>query len=106
MLLEWQLCDAGAVGAWHWGDFEELSHIQGQRRSPNKMVGGAKLHLECSPYLPETHRGLKQTLCTPGHRDHTETETELCLSVSRGGTGQQWTAAGTGALGAVDLGTA
>ena len=29
---------------------------------------------------------------------------ELCLSVSCGGTGQQWTAAGAGALGAVDLG--
>ena len=44
-------------------------------------------------------RGLKQTLCTPGPRDPTETETELCLRVSCGGTGQQWSAAGTGALG-------
>ena len=51
-------------------------------------------------------RGLKQTLCTPGPRDPTETETELCLSVSCGGTGQQWTAAGAGALGAADLGMA
>ena len=50
-------------------------------------------------------RGLKQTLCTPGPRDPTETETELCLSTSCGGTGQQWTAAETGALGAADLGT-
>ena len=33
-----------------------------------------------------------------------ETETELCLSISCGGMGQQWTAAGAGALGAVDLG--
>ena len=31
---------------------------------------------------------------------------ELCLSVCCGGMGQQWTAAGTGALGAVDLGMA
>ena len=31
-------------------------------------------------------------------------KTELCLSVSCGGTGQQWTAAEAGALGAVDLG--
>ena len=51
-------------------------------------------------------RGLKQTLCAPGPRDPTETETELCLSVSCGGTGQQWTAAGAGALGAADLGVA
>ena len=50
--------------------------------------------------------GLKQTLCTPGPRDPTETETELCLSVSCGGTGQQWPVVGAGALGAVDLGMA
>ena len=37
----------------------------------------------------------------PGPRDPTEIETELCLSVS---TGQQWPAAGAGALGASDLG--
>ena len=44
-------------------------------------------------------RGLKQTLCAPGPRDPTETETELCLGVSCGGMGQQWAAAGAGALG-------
>ena len=48
----------------------------------------------------------KQTLCTPGPRDPTETDTELCLSVSCRGTGQQWTAAGAGHLGTVDLGMA
>ena len=42
----------------------------------------------------------------PGPRDPTETETELCLSISCGGAGQQWTAAGAGALGAADLGVA
>ena len=36
----------------------------------------------------------------------TEAETEPCLSVSCGGTGQQWTAAGAGALGTIDLGMA
>ena len=51
-------------------------------------------------------RGFKHALCAPGHRDPTETETELCLSVSCGGTGQQWTAAGAGARGAADLGMA
>ena len=50
--------------------------------------------------------GLKQTLCTPGPRDPTETEPELCLSVSCKDMGQQWPAAGAGALGAVDLGMA
>ena len=51
-------------------------------------------------------RGLKQTLYAPGSRDPTETETEQCLNISCGGMGQQWTATGTGALGAADLGTA
>ena len=51
-------------------------------------------------------RGLKQTLYIPGPSDPTETEPELCLSVSCGGTGQQWPAAGAEALGAVDLGMA
>ena len=51
-------------------------------------------------------RGLRHALCAPGPRDPTETETELCLSISCGGTGQQWTAAGAGALGAADLGVA
>ena len=52
--------------------------------------------------------GLKQTLYAPGPRDPTESETEpeLCLSISCRCTGQQWPAAGAGALGAVDLGMA
>ena len=41
-----------------------------------------------------------------GPRDPTETEAELCLSVSCRGMGQQWPAAEAGALGAVDLGMA
>ena len=40
------------------------------------------------------------------HAQTTETEPELCLSVSCGGTGQQRPAAGVGALGAADLGMA
>ena len=51
-------------------------------------------------------RGLKQTSCALGPRDPTETARELYLSVSCGGRGQQWTAKGTGALGAADLGIA
>ena len=48
-------------------------------------------------------RGLKQTLYALGARDPTETDTELCLSISCGGAGQQWSATGTGALGIADL---
>ena len=38
---------------------KKILHIQGQRRSPNKMVGGARSHLESNP-IPA--RGLKQNL--------------------------------------------
>ena len=55
---------------------------------------------------PHTHQGCSEgsnkTLCIPG--DPTETEPDLCLSVSYGGMGQQWPAVGTGALAAADLG--
>ena len=70
------------------------------------MVGGMNLHLELNPTLPETLRRLKQTLRAPGPRDPTETEIELCLSGPCGGTGQQWTGTGAGALGAADVGMA
>ena len=41
-----------------------------------------------------------------GPRDPTETEPELCLSISCRGMGQQWLAAEAGALGEVELGMA
>ena len=45
--------------------------------------------------------GLKENLCAAELRNPTETEPEICLSVSCGGTGgQQWPATGAGALGA------
>ena len=43
------------------------------------LVGGAKSRLELNPIPTKMLRGLKQTLCTLGPRDPTETETELCL---------------------------
>ena len=59
----------GSAAVWHWNDFEEIPHIQGQNRSPSKTVGGVKSRLESTPYLPETLRGLKQILYAPGPRD-------------------------------------
>ena len=63
------------------------------------MVGGANLHLESNP-IParDAQRAQSNLVCT---RTQTppQTETELCLSISCGGTGQQWSAAETGALG-------
>ena len=51
-------------------------------------------------------RALKQTLWAPGPRGPTETETELCLSVSCGDVGHWWTVARAGALGATEMGMA
>ena len=61
------------------------------------------MHLESNP-IPARDAQRAQTNLVPlGPRDPTETEAELCLSVSCRGTGQQWTAAGAAALATVDL---
>ena len=85
---------------------KKIPHVQGQKRSPSKMVGGAKLHLESNPIPAWDTWRLKHTLCTSGPRGPTETEQDMCVSVSCGGAGQQWPAAKAGALGAADLGMA
>ena len=79
-----------------WIPPEKIPHVQGQRRSPSKTVGEAKSCLESNPISARDTQRLKQTLCTPAPRDHTETDTELCLSISCGGMGQQWTPTGRG----------
>ena len=67
-----------------------------------KIAFGIKPHTcqRCS-------EGSNKTSCAPGPRDPTRDwarPTFEFLSVSRGGTGQQWSAMGTGALTAADLG--
>ena len=85
---------------------KEILHVQGQSRSPIKMVGGVKSHLESNPIPTKMFREFRQTLCTPGPREPTKTKLELCLSVSCSDMGQQWPDTGVGALGAADLGMA
>ena len=41
---------------------KKIPHVQGQRRSPRKTVGGDKLSLESNPMSPEMLRGLKQNI--------------------------------------------
>ena len=82
---------------------KKITHVQKQRRIPSKMVGRAKSHLETNSIPARDHGGLKQTSCATGARDLTETEAELFLNVSCGGTGQQWPATGAGALDGADL---
>ena len=70
---------------------------QGSRKGKVTFRIKRHTHQRCS-------EGSNKTLYTPGPRDPTETEPDLPLSISCGGTGQQWPAAGEGALGAADLG--
>ena len=95
---------AVAVAVRCLSDCEEIPLIQEQRTSPSYIVGGTKLHLESNPTPTRNTQRAQTNLCARGPRDPTETETELCLSAFCGGTGQQWTAAGAGALGAAALG--
>ena len=97
--LEWK-------GHLFWLTGATLRRYPTSKSKGEALVGGAKSHLELNPIPTKMLRGLKQTLWTWGPRDPTETETELCLSVSWGGMGQQWPAAGAGALDTADLGMA
>ena len=85
---------------------KKIFHIQGQRRSPSKMVGRAKSSLESNSIPARDAQRAQKTLCALEPRDLTETEPELCLNVSCGSMGQQWPDTGAGALGAVGLGMA
>ena len=96
VVLEQWICGTGVT-------LRRYSTSKGKGEVPARQQEGRNHVQNQTPYPPEMLRGLKDTLCTPGPRDPTETETELCLSVSCGGTGQQWTVAGAGALGAIDL---
>ena len=58
---------------------KKLPHVQGQRRSPSKMVGGAKSHLESNPIPTRDVWGDQTKPGAPG--DPTETEPDLALRV-------------------------
>ena len=73
------------------------------KKKPQQDGRRGKPYLESNPIPTRDLGELKQTLCSPGPRDPTETEPELCLSVSCKGTGQQGAVPWAGALGGVDL---
>ena len=106
MALEWWVHCAGVLAVQCWSNFEEISHLQGQRRRPSKMVGDTKSHLESNTIAIRDTQRAQIYLVGTRTRDPTGTETELCLGVFWGGIGQQWPAVEAGALGAVDLGMA
>ena len=98
--------DAGVAAVQLWSDCEEIAHIQGQRRSPQKTVEGAKSCLESNP-IPtrDAQRAQTYLVCTRTKRPHRDWDRSVfeCLMTS---TGQQRTVAVAGALGAADLGVA
>ena len=53
---------------------KKIPHVQGQRRSPSKMVGGAKSHLE-SPLTRQRHSEGSNESCA-----HQDPETSQRLS--------------------------
>ena len=83
---------------------KKIPHAQGQRRSPSKMVGGAKSHLVSNP-IPTRDDRRAQT------KPHVHQETPQfwvgaafrCLIVSCEGVGQQCPATGAGALDAAEV---
>ena len=68
----------GAAAVQHWNDSEKIPNVQGQRRRPSRLVERVKSHLESNP-IPTRDRA--HTVCAPGPREPTDTETELCLCV-------------------------
>ena len=64
------------------------------------------MHLESNPIPTRNAQRAQTNLCAPGPRDPTETETELCPECHLRRFRAAVTAAGTGALGAADLGVA
>ena len=74
-------CWSGGCAA--WGDCEEIPHFQGQR-SPRKMVGGAKSHLESNTIPTRDSQRAETNLEHTRTQRPTETEAELGFSVSCG----------------------
>ena len=56
-----------------WSICEEITHVQGQRRSPSKMVGGVKSHLASNPIpardIQRAQTKLVYTRIQGSHRD-------------------------------------
>ena len=74
-LLLWELTRNSLLNK-HWQENveshqEKIPHIQGQRRSPNKTAGGAKLCLESKP-IParDAQRVQTKPVCIRNHEPH------------------------------------
>ena len=85
---------------WLWGD----TPCPRAKEKPRKTVGGAKSCLESNP-IPtrDAQRAQTNLGCKRTQRRHRDWD-RIVLECILWGMGQQWTAGGAGALGAVDLG--
>ena len=61
---------------------KKIPHIQGQRRSPSKMVGGAKSHLEWSPIPTRDARRVQTKLLCPRIQRPPQRLSQYCVWVS------------------------
>ena len=96
----------GAVAVWCWSNFEEILHVQGQRRNHNEMVGGTKSPLESSP-IPARDAQRAQTCfvhCRT-QRPHRDWDRPVSKCLLRR-YGSAVACHRGGALGAADLGMA
>ena len=67
---------------------KKIPHIQGQRKSPSKMVGGVKSHLESNP-IPARDAWRAQTKpCAHQDPEAPQRLSQTCIWVSCGGMGQ------------------
>ena len=77
------------------------------KEKPQKDGMRGKITFRIKPHNHQRYLERSSIFCVHQDPETPQRQTELCLSVSSGGTGQKWTAAGAvgpGALGAVDLG--
>ena len=110
-LLLWELQNYNSLLNNHWQENvgshqKKIPHVQGQRRSHSKMVGGVKFCLESNPIPTGDTQRAQTKPCVHQETPQRLSHTCLCLSVFCRGTGQQCLATRGGALGATDLGIA
>ena len=77
-----------------------MPHVQGQRRNPSKMLGGAKSHLESNTIPTRDTRRVQTKPCAQQDLETTQRLSQICVRVFYGGTRQEWPATGEGTLGA------
>ena len=85
-----------------WIPPKNIPHVQGQRRSPCRAVGGAKSCLESNPIPTRDALRAQTKPCTEQETPQRRSQICLWVSVPCRGMGQQWPAAGAGALGTAD----